>query len=240
MVLGGKPPGRVGRRRSSSNVGAGHHARTGVVVVQGVRRLADSPAMGEYRFTPDEYLESMHSELPDYEELQEATAAATAGLDAREVLELGTGTGETARRVLALHPRARLTGVDESPPMLEEARRTLPSSQVRELRVGRLQDPLPGGPFDLVLSALAIHHLTSAEKRDLFGRVADVLAPGGLFALADVVIPERPGDAITPLEEGYDLPDRVDHQLAWLRDAGLEPAVTWSRKDVAVLAARRL
>ena len=57
--------------------------------------------------------------------------------------------------------------------------------------------------------------------------------------LADVVVPERPEDAITPLEEGYDLPDRVDHQLAWLREAGLEPALTWSRKDVAALVARR-
>ena len=195
--------------------------------------------MPEYRFTPDDYLETMHSELPHYVELQEATAEAAAGVEAREILELGTGTGETARRVLARHPRARITGVDESPPMLEEARRTLPSGQVRELRVGRLQDPLPDGPFDLVLSALAIHHLTSAEKRDLFRRVAEVLRPGGLFVLADVVIPERPEDAITPLEDGYDLPDRVDHQLAWLREAGLEPALTWSRKDVAALVARR-
>ena len=194
--------------------------------------------MGEFRFTPEDYSECM-GELPRYEELQDATAAATAGpgFDSREILELGTGTGETARRVLALHPEARLTGVDESPPMLEEARRALPLEQLRELRVGRLQDPLPAGPFDLVLSALAIHHLTSAEKRDLFSRVAGVLAPGGRFVLADVVIPEQPEDAITPLEEGFDLPDRLDDQLAWLREAGLEPEVMWSWKDVAVVAA---
>jgi tRNA (cmo5U34)-methyltransferase len=194
--------------------------------------------MDEVRFTPEKYPDCV-SELPRYAELQEATAAATVGPEVREVLELGAGTGETARRVLALHPRARLTGIDESPPMLAEARRTLPPEQVRELRVGRLQDPLPSGPFDLVVSALAIHHLPAAEKRHLFRRVADVLTRGGRFVLADVVVPERPEDAVTPLEEGYDLPDRLDDQLEWLRDAGLDPEVTWSWKDVAVVAATR-
>jgi tRNA (cmo5U34)-methyltransferase len=194
--------------------------------------------MDEVRFTPEKYPDCV-SELPRYAELQEATAAATVGPEVREVLELGAGTGETARRVLALHPRARLTGIDESPPMLAEARRTLPPEQVRELRVGRLQDPLPSGPFDLVVSTLAIHHLPAAEKRHLFRRVADVLTRGGRFVLADVVVPERPEDAVTPLEEGYDLPDRLDDQLEWLRDAGLDPEVTWSWKDVAVVAATR-
>jgi tRNA (cmo5U34)-methyltransferase len=194
--------------------------------------------MDEFRFTPERYPECI-SELPRYAELQEAAAAATVGPEVREVLELGTGTGETARRVLALHPHARLTGIDESPPMLAEARRTLPPEQVRELRVGRLQDPLPSGPFELVVSALAIHHLPAIEKRDLFRRVADVLTRGGRFVLSDVVVPERPKDAITPLEEGYDVPDRLDDQLAWLRGAGLDPEVTWSWKDVAVVAATR-
>lgn len=196
--------------------------------------------MGEFRFTPEEYSRCI-DELPRYEELQDAAAAATVdGFEPREILELGTGTGETARRVLALHAGAKLTGLDESPPMLEEARRSLPPEQLRELHVGRLQDPLPSGPFDLVLSALAVHHLISAEKRDLFHRVAAVLVPGGRFVLADVVIPERPEDAITPLEEGFDFPDRLDDQLVWLRGAGLVPAVTLSWKDVAVVSATRL
>jgi tRNA (cmo5U34)-methyltransferase len=200
--------------------------------------VSDSAGMDGPRFTPDEYPACI-SELPRYEELQEATAAATGGLEVREILELGTGTGETARRVLAQHPHARLTGLDESAPMLEQAREALPPRQVRELRVGRLQDRLPDGRFELVLSTLAIHHLRPAEKRDLFRRVAEILEPGGRFVLADVVVPERAEDAITPLEEGYDLPDRLESQLAWLREAGLQPQVTWSWKDVAVVAATR-
>ena len=99
------------------------------------------------------------------------------------------------------------------------------------------EDPLPTGPFGLVFTALAVHHLDGAGKRDLFRRVRAVLAPGGRFVLADVVVPEDPADAITPIEAGFDVPDRLGDQLDWLAAAGFEPRVTWSWKDCAVVAA---
>jgi tRNA (cmo5U34)-methyltransferase len=194
--------------------------------------------VAQYHFTPETYLESVQTEVPDYETLQAQTAAATGEAGLHDVLELGVGTGETARRVLERHPDARLTAIDESPPMLEQARTSLPASA--DLRAGRLQDALPAGPYDAVVSALAVHHLTSAEKRDLFARVASVLRPGGLFVFADVVVPERPEDVVTPIEDGYDLPDRLDDQLYWLRSAGLEPEVVWAARDLAVVRATRL
>ena len=63
--------------------------------------------MGQFHFTPQRYLELMLSEMPGYHRLQKAAAAAT-GAGAQRLLELGTGTGETTRRVLTRHPGARL------------------------------------------------------------------------------------------------------------------------------------
>lgn len=94
--------------------------------------------------------------------------------------------------------------------MLTVARRVLPAA---ELRVARLQDDLPDGPLDLVVSALAVHHLDRPEKADLFRRVAARLRVGGRFILADVVIPDDPNDAVTPLSPAYDKPSRADTQL---------------------------
>lgn len=193
--------------------------------------------MGQFHFDPERYLELMREELPRYDELQEQTAEASRGLEVRETLELGTGTGETARRVLALHPDAHLTGVDSSRQMLERARETLPPGRLRELRTARLQDSLPEGPFDLVFTALAVHHLDAAEKRDLFRRVAAVLQPSGRFVLSDVVVPTDPGNAVAPLSPDFDRPDPLEDQLGWLQDAGFEPHVTWSWRDVAVVQA---
>jgi tRNA (cmo5U34)-methyltransferase len=191
--------------------------------------------VGDYRFTPEAYA-SITDEIPDYEELQARAAAATAGVTAARILDLGVGTGATARRVLELHPRAALVGIDESPEMLAAARAALPDADLRE---GRLEDPLPDGPFDVVVSALAVHHLDAPRKRDLFDRVLRALAPGGVFVLADVVVPRRPEDAVTPLTAGFDLPDSVDDQLAWLEAAGLGTQVVWEQRDLAVMRASR-
>jgi tRNA (cmo5U34)-methyltransferase len=88
-----------------------------------------------------------------------------------------------------------------------------------------------------VVSALAVHHLDAGGKRDLLRRVAAVLAPGGRLVLGDVVVPEDPADAVTPLEPGFDLPSTVADQLGWLADAGLDARVAWTRDDLAVLVA---
>jgi tRNA (cmo5U34)-methyltransferase len=173
----------------------------------------------------------IRTDVPRFDELQDAVAEATVGVEARDLLELGTGTGETARRVLSLHPGARLVGIDESEAMLAEAR-----LEGAELLVQRIEDPLPAGPFDLVFSALAVHHLHSEQKADLFRRVAAVLRPGGRFVLGDVVVPERPEDAVTPLTPNFDRPDAVPDLLRWLADTNLAARVTWSWKDLAVLA----
>jgi tRNA (cmo5U34)-methyltransferase len=187
--------------------------------------------VGQFHFDPASYLELIRGDLPLFDELQDQLAEATARLEVEAMLELGTGTGETARRVLALHPGARLVGIDESPRMLAEAR-----LEGAELLVQRLQDPLPQGPFDLVFSALAVHHLDPDEKADLFRRVHATLRPGGRFVLGDVVVPERPEDAVTPLTPGYDKPDPVPRLLESFASAGLTASVAWSWQDLAVLA----
>jgi tRNA (cmo5U34)-methyltransferase len=179
----------------------------------------------------------IRADVERFDELQDAVADATRGVPARRILELGTGTGETARRVLELHASARLVGIDESDAMLEQARRVLPKSA--ELRASRLEDPLPGGGFDIVFSCLTVHHLDGAGKADLFRRVTQVLEHDGLFVLGDVVIPTRSEDAVTPLTEGFDLPDSVDAQLGWLAEAGFTASVVWSWKDLAVMRAVR-
>jgi tRNA (cmo5U34)-methyltransferase len=185
---------------------------------------------------PEGYGAMVREEVPEYERLQDELAAATADIAARRVLELGTGTAITTRRVLALHPEAQLVGIDSSPEMLAHARRELPGA---DLRLQDLRDPLPEGPFDLVFSALAVHHLDRQGKADLFERIAVVLAPGGRFVLADVIVPEDAADVVTPLDEGFDLPDTIDGQLTWLRAAGLRPRLRWKDRDLAVLVADR-
>jgi tRNA (cmo5U34)-methyltransferase len=191
--------------------------------------------VAQFHWDPATYLELMREEVPDYEQLQEEAAAAT-GTGAMRVLELGVGTGETARRVLARHPTSRLVGLDASREMLDQARRALPEARV-DLRIARLEDPLPDGPFDVVISVLAIHHLNGDGKAELFQRAARVIPVGGRMVIADVVVPEDPSDVVTPIDNDYDTPSSISDQLGWLARAGLEPSLVWARHDLAVIVA---
>jgi tRNA (cmo5U34)-methyltransferase len=199
--------------------------------------------MSQFHFDPESYMDLMREEVPAYDRLQEAVAAATLGIDVTRVLDLGTGTGVTLAAVLTRHPGASAVGVDESAAMLQAAAAHLGSagsgdSDV-ELSVADLADPLPEGQFDLVVSALAVHHLDGPGKADLFSRVAAVVSPPGRFVLGDVVVPEDPADAVTPISDDYDLPSSVAEQLSWLDEAGFDAAVVWTERDLAVLRADR-
>jgi tRNA (cmo5U34)-methyltransferase len=104
----------------------------------------------------------------------------------RRVLDLGAGTGLMSAAVLARYPQAELVLVDGAAQMLDQARERLPVGSTTSV-VADLRDALPDGPFDAVVSALAIHHLEDPAKRNLFARVHDALRPGGAFVNAEHV-----------------------------------------------------
>lgn len=187
--------------------------------------------MSQFHFDPATYADLIRADVPAYDELQERIAEASGEVDARRILDLGAGTGVTTRAVRGVHPDATIVAVDESARMLEH----IELAGV-EAHVARLQDELPSGPFDLVVSALAVHHLDAQEKRELFGRVHDVLCDGGRFVLGDVVA----GDVVVaPLSDGYDKPDAARAQVEWLRDAGFDAELRWERDDLALIVAVR-
>lgn len=177
----------------------------------------------EFPWDPDSYLERIHAEVPRYDELQERAIDAIP-FPPRRVLELGFGTAETTRRIWERYPDARITGLDSSPEMVFKAR----ALGWEEMRLGRIEDPLPDGPWDLVISVLTVHHLDADGKRDLFRRVreqARALLIGDVVAVA----PER---RVTPLEPGFDKPSPAADQAAW---SGGE--VVWEADDLAVIRA---
>ena len=95
-----------------------------------------------------------------------------------------------------------------------------------EVRLARMEDPLPDGPWDLVISVLSVHHLDSEQKRDLFRRVRE---QSRALVMGDVVIAEQ---QVTPLEEGVDMPSRAEELVEW---CGGE--LVWEADDLAVIRA---
>jgi tRNA (cmo5U34)-methyltransferase len=123
--------------------------------------------MGQFDWTPDVYLERIRAEVPGYDELQERSVAAIP-FPPERVLELGMGTGETTRRLIEAFPDAWVIGLDSSPDMVFRARQTYD-----DVQLARIEDPLPDGPWDLVISVLSIEALDDEQRRALCRRVRD-------------------------------------------------------------------
>jgi SAM-dependent methyltransferase len=149
------------------------------------------------------------------------------------VLDLGTGEGHLLAAIAAARPGVEAVGLDLSPAMVAAARRRFDGDERVEFAVHDLIEPLPGGlgRFDLVVSALAIHHLPDGRKRSLCREVFDLLGPGGAFYNLDCV--ESPSDELHEMSQrafGFDIrrQDPSDQlaplgdQLEWLGDAGFD------------------
>jgi len=179
----------------------------------------------------------------------------------RAVLDLGTGTGALAAMVADAHPDAELTLLDGAPAMVAEAAATLGPRAAAAI-VQEFEDPLPAGPFDAIVSALAIHHLDDAAKASLYARAHDGLRPGGVLVNAEQVLGatpaldgllrrwhEREARALGATDAEWaaavermrhDRCATADAQLEMMRAAGLEDvSVHFADGRFAVLTGRR-
>jgi ubiquinone/menaquinone biosynthesis C-methylase UbiE len=158
-------------------------------------------------------------------------------------LDLGAGTGLFAAMVAGRFPDAEMTLLDASEGMLQEARKRFAANPAVRFVTGDMAAGPIGGPFDLVISALAIHHLEDRDKKALFARIAKALTPGGLFVNAEQVLGPTPAlerryaekwlgdvralgapeDEIAKAQERmrHDRSANVGDQLGWMADAGL-------------------
>jgi tRNA (cmo5U34)-methyltransferase len=176
--------------------------------------------MGQFHWKPDTYLDLIRAEVPRYDELQDAAIAAIP-FPPERVLELGMGTGETTRRLIEAYPDAWVIGLDSSPDMVFRAR-----EMYDDVQLARIEDPLPDGPWDLVIGVLSVHHLRSEQKRDLFRRVRE---HARALVLGDVVaVP----DPIAPIDPEYDFPEKAEDLATW---CGGE--IAWQADDLAVIRA---
>jgi tRNA (cmo5U34)-methyltransferase len=123
------------------------------------------------------------------------------------VLELCCGAGVLAGAVLTHHPTATVYGYDGSPEMLHRAQSALAAYgsrfQAQLFELAETDWRRPNWPVHAVLSSLAIHHLDGAQKQALFRDVYTMLAPAGVFVIADVILP-APGLGWTVAANAWD------------------------------------
>jgi tRNA (cmo5U34)-methyltransferase len=160
----------------------------------------------QFHWNPETYLEEIRAEVPRYDELQRAAVDAIPFAPDR-VLELGMGTGETTRVLLEAYPDAWVIGLDSSPDMVFRAR-----EMYDDVQLARMEDPLPDGPWDLVISVLSVNQLSDEQRQNLCRQVKG--------QARSLVI----GDVFTGTQ--------LENLVSWS-----EGEVTWQQGDLAVVRA---
>jgi ubiquinone/menaquinone biosynthesis C-methylase UbiE len=146
-----------------------------------------------------------------------------------KVLDVGAGYGAVSEEVLWAFPAARVTLQDYSQPMLDRARQRLadPSDRLRYVLCDLADPSWPkqvGGPFDLAVSAIALHNLRDPEKIfACYWAIHDLLKPDGSFLNCDRFV------------EG------IEPHLGALREAGFDRVeCPWRESPRAIVVAARI
>jgi ubiquinone/menaquinone biosynthesis C-methylase UbiE len=117
-----------------------------------------------------------------------ALARALRGRDQRRtrLLDVACGNGRFLSQILGAFPRLDAVGLDLSPAYASAARTRLAPWPQADVVVGPAEAmPFPDGAFDAVTSIYLFHELPPRVRRDVARDIARVVAPGGVFLLAD-------------------------------------------------------
>ena len=197
--------------------------------------------MSEYRWNVADYAAGFdaaaHHIHPYYLEMQQHVLeliepqARQGGM----LLDLGGGSGRLAALALERFPKLRAVLLDQSAPFLEIAQQRLANFGERATCVqARLQDDwfktLTEPPI-AITSMSAIHHLDAGEKRELYARCYQALAPGGILPNADEIRPASDDDYLSALRNW------AEHKHQIVRDGLVDEPVRelldrWEERNV--------
>lgn len=150
--------------------------------------------------------------------------------EAATVLDLGGGPGHMARAFVRQGCRVTLFDRPETVEFVAEEYELDGVPDLRLVGGDFMEDPLPEGPFDIVLLSNIIHIYSPRENRGLLEKVAGVTARGGCVAVADFLrgrSPRAARFALTMLVKTEAGNTYSEEELAgWLTEAGFTDPVT--------------
>ncbi|MEM7477478.1 MAG: bifunctional GNAT family N-acetyltransferase/class I SAM-dependent methyltransferase [Planctomycetota bacterium] len=182
---------------------------------------------------------------------------------ALRVLELGSGTGNLTVAIHERFPSAKITAVDLSQSSLDIAAKRSVGQSIDFVQADLREVDFDSECFDLILSTIALHHLTSAEKQALFASCLRWLTPGGVLSYSDQFAgateeiysmhmeewqkasraagaSEQEWEMWMQHQAEHDFHDCLPDQLQWLQQSGFEQVdCVWRHLLWTVISARK-
>jgi len=151
---------------------------------------------------------------------EDLAAFEAAGLDGTAtIVDFGAGTGQFA--VPAARRFGRVVAADVSPAMLAAIRaKAAGPANLACVRAGFLSYRHDGPPADGVYTRNALHQIPDFWKAIALQRISDMLRPGGVLRLRDLIYDFRPAQA-SEIFRG------------WFANAATDPAAGYTAADYA-------
>ena len=141
----------------------------------------------QFNLIAEEYDKNRRLFIPCFDGFYEETTRFIAAnmTQPKRILDLGAGTGLLSQFWFRHFPSTEYVLVDIADEMLNVAKRRFEGVKNVEYCVMDYSKRFPQGAFDVIMSALSIHHLEDEEKRQLFARIYEALPAGGVFVNYD-------------------------------------------------------
>jgi tRNA (cmo5U34)-methyltransferase len=192
-----------------------------------------------------------------------AVSIASVDKENPDILDIGAGTGLLSGFLMEKYPKASFTLIDLSEKMLDIAKDRFRSNSNIKYTVGDYSKYNFVEKYDLVVSALSIHHLEDEEKKVLYEKIYSMLKQNGIFINADLVSGETsfienlnkttwkryieysglPEEEILAGYERmkFDKESKLDQQINWFKEIGFcDVSCVYKFYNFAVMFGRNL
>lgn len=141
----------------------------------------------QFNLIAEEYDGNRKRFIPCFDDYYKSTTKFIASniAEPKRILDLGAGTGLLSYFWYQYYPTFEYVLVDIADEMLKIARKRFDNMENISYRIMDYSEEFPNGEFDLIFSALSIHHLADKDKIKLFARIYDKLPSNGLFVNYD-------------------------------------------------------
>lgn len=204
---------------------------------------ADPALIDRWRAEWDAVMASFVPGLAGFEAALFAAAEAVRRGAPGRVLDLGGGPGVLAERMARRWPGAEVGLLDLDPVLLALAEAALPDRvTVLEGDLGGpswLAAARPGAPYDVVTVVMTMHYLREGPARAVYRAAREVLAPGGLLVIADLMPDEDIASVMTAMPSIVDAAAAELAWAAWWREVTGAPELAPQVRERAALFAAR-